>query len=185
MSEGLNSGTVSPLKSSFAQTVTYELDISNRRCFGAASEDTGGKDLPGHIRKWKDENIQSVAQLGGRHGLQESPGLWKVVDCLPEFSFTVSIYKKHSSNKVSLCFYMYCPLGILSGFVVHGLFSPCIYFRWLQSIHYYQKIRNLILEEVGKGWHTVSSVATALRSFAPSVTQAHKVVSYSRRLLYA
>lgn len=143
VSEGLNSGTVRALMSSFAQTVAHELDISNRRCLEAASEEAEEKGLPGHIEKCKDENMQSVAQLGGRHGLQESPQLHKVVDYLPQvfhsFSFTVSSYKKHSSNKVSLCFHMYCPLGILTGFVVHEIFSPSISFRLLQSILFIAK----------------------------------------------
>lgn len=137
--------------------------------------------LPGHIQKCKDENSQSVSQVGGPHGLQESPPPWlcKVVDCLPQvfFSFIISSYKKHSSNKVSSCFHMYCPLEILPGFVAHRIFSPCIYFRLLQSIHYYHKIRNLILEEVGKSWHIVSSVAAALQSFALSAIQPHEVVN--------
>lgn len=113
VSEGLNSGIVRALMSSFAQTVAHELDISNRRCLEAASEEAEEKGLPGHIEKCKDENIQSVAQLGGCHGLQESPQLHKVVDYLPKvfhlFSFTVSSYKKHSSNKFPCVFICIVP----------------------------------------------------------------------------
>lgn len=104
VSEGLNSGTVRALMSSFAQTVAHELDISNRRCLEAASEEAEEKGLPGHIEKCKDENIQSVAQLGGRHGLQEAPSYIRWLTICHKFSIRFRLLSPVTRNIVQIRF---------------------------------------------------------------------------------
>lgn len=149
----------------------------NRKCLEDAREKAEGAGFPGHTQKYTDDNIQSwlfswvVCPV-----LQESPRVCKVVDC---HKFPFHLPSPFAWNIVQiqlLVLSRLIPLGNRLSLSVRESFIPGLYFKLLQSIYYYHKIRNWILKEARKSWLPTSSVAPVLQSFVLPALQPHKVV---------